>query len=112
MKLRTAAGGVVAGVGAVAVANAVLSRRAPPLEPALSGEQHTYRWRGIDVRYAEEIRQLLRNDANALLKEELDRRGGAAALAEAVADRETDPYAVADEIFEPLRDCVEARREE
>ncbi|ELZ27287.1 lao/ao transporter ATPase [Halogeometricum pallidum JCM 14848] len=63
-------------------------------------------------RYAEEIRQLLRNDANALLKEELDRRGGAEALAEAVADRETDPYAVADEVFEPLRECVEARRGE
>ncbi|MDS0293471.1 alpha/beta fold hydrolase [Halogeometricum luteum] len=53
MKLKTVVGGVVAGVGAVAAANAVLSRRAPPLEPALSGEQHTYRWRGIDVRYAE-----------------------------------------------------------
>ncbi|MDS0293472.1 methylmalonyl Co-A mutase-associated GTPase MeaB [Halogeometricum luteum] len=62
-------------------------------------------------RYAEEIRQLLRNDANALLKEELDRRGGAESLAEAVAARETDPYAVADEVFEPLRDCVESKRE-
>ncbi|MDS0298144.1 methylmalonyl Co-A mutase-associated GTPase MeaB [Halogeometricum sp. S1BR25-6] len=70
------------------------------------------RERKARTRYAEEIRQLLRNDANALLKEELDRHGGAEALAEAVAARETDPYAVADEVFEPLRECVEARRGE
>jgi LAO/AO transport system kinase len=64
------------------------------------------------ARYAEEIRQLLRNDANALLQEELDRRGGVEALAAAVANREKDPYAVADEVIEPLRDCVESRRED
>ena len=53
MKLRNAVGGVVAGAGLLAATNAALSRRAPPLEPALSGDQRTYRWRGIDVRYAE-----------------------------------------------------------
>jgi pimeloyl-ACP methyl ester carboxylesterase len=53
MKLRNVVGGVVAGAGLLAAANAALSRRAPPLEPALSGDQRTYRWRGIDVRYAE-----------------------------------------------------------
>lgn len=28
-------------------------REAPPLPPALVGEQRTFRWRGVDVRYAE-----------------------------------------------------------
>ncbi|SFR41048.1 LAO/AO transport system kinase [Halogeometricum rufum] len=64
------------------------------------------------TRYAEEIRQLLRNDANALLQEELARRGGVESLAEDVANRETDPYAVATEVFEPLRDCVESKRDD
>ncbi|WP_129114930.1 methylmalonyl Co-A mutase-associated GTPase MeaB [Halegenticoccus tardaugens] len=59
------------------------------------------------TRHAEEIRQLLRADAAAVLERELDRRGGIDALAEAVSERETDPYAVADEIVEPLRECVE-----
>ena len=62
------------------------------------------------TRYAEEIRQLLRNDANALVEAELDRRGGVEAFAESVAARETDPYSVADEVMGPLRDCVEGRR--
>jgi LAO/AO transport system kinase len=64
------------------------------------------------ARYAEEIRQLLRADVNGLLEEELRRRGGATALAQRVLDRETDPYAVADELVGPLRECVEANREE
>ena len=58
------------------------------------------------ARYAEEIRQLLRNDANALVEAELDRRGGVEAFAERVAARETDPYSVADEVLGPIRDCV------
>ncbi|RDI71143.1 methylmalonyl Co-A mutase-associated GTPase MeaB [Halopelagius longus] len=64
------------------------------------------------TRYAEEIRQLLRSDANALVEEELRRRGGAEAFAERVADRETDPYAVAEDVLRPIRDCVEARRDD
>ncbi|MFB6160746.1 MAG: methylmalonyl Co-A mutase-associated GTPase MeaB [Haloferacaceae archaeon] len=62
-------------------------------------------------RYADEIRQLLRGDAGRLLEEELDRRGGVDALAEAVLDRETDPYTVVDEVLGPLADCVRERRE-
>ncbi|SFF95041.1 Pimeloyl-ACP methyl ester carboxylesterase [Halopelagius inordinatus] len=53
MKFRNAVGAVAAGVGIVAVANRVLSRRTPSLEPALSGTQRTFRWRGIDVHYTE-----------------------------------------------------------
>ncbi|MFC6826310.1 methylmalonyl Co-A mutase-associated GTPase MeaB [Halopelagius fulvigenes] len=64
------------------------------------------------TRYAEEIRQLLRSDANAIVEEELRRRGGAAAFAERVADRETDPYAVAEDVLRPIRECVEARRDD
>jgi pimeloyl-ACP methyl ester carboxylesterase len=55
MKLRSAVGTLAAGVGvvgAVAAANAALARRTPPLEPALAGSQETFRWRGMDVRYA------------------------------------------------------------
>jgi LAO/AO transport system kinase len=60
-------------------------------------------------RYAAEIRTLLREDLNALLAEEIDRRGGLDSYVEAVVDRERDPYGVSDEIVEPIRDCVEGR---
>jgi len=58
-------------------------------------------------RYAEEIRRLLRNDAAALAREELDRRGGIGAYVDAVQARETDPYAVADEVLERLGERAE-----
>jgi LAO/AO transport system kinase len=64
------------------------------------------------TRSADEIRRLLRSDANALVEEELRRRGGAEAFATRVAARETDPYAVAEDVLRPLRDCVEARRDD
>ncbi|MBB6645802.1 alpha/beta fold hydrolase [Halobellus ruber] len=53
MNVRSVAGGLAAGVGAAAFANAVLRRRAPPLEPALDGTRRTFAWNDIDVRYAE-----------------------------------------------------------
>lgn len=53
MKFRNAVGAVAVGAGIVAAANRVLSRRTPPLEPALSGNQRTFRWRGLDVHYTE-----------------------------------------------------------
>jgi len=62
-------------------------------------------------RYAAEIRRLLRADVAALVDEELDRRGGLDALAERVAARETDHYAVADRIVGPLADCLRERRD-
>jgi LAO/AO transport system kinase len=63
------------------------------------------------TRYAEEIRTLLREDLGDLLAEEIERRGGLDRYVEQVRDRETDPYAVADEVLEPLIDCVERQRE-
>ena len=62
-------------------------------------------------RHAEEIRTLLREDVHALLSEEIEARGGLDDLAASVADRETDPYTVADEVLEPIADCVRERRE-
>ncbi|KTG09784.1 LAO/AO transport system ATPase [Haloprofundus marisrubri] len=59
------------------------------------------------TRYAEEIRTLLREDTGALLEGEIDRRGGMESFVDAVVARETDPYTVADELVEPLRDCLE-----
>lgn len=53
MKLRTLAGATVGAVGAAAVSNRVLDRRAGELEPPLTGDQGTYRWRGFDVAYTE-----------------------------------------------------------
>ena len=53
MNRRSVAGGLVAGVGAAAFANAALRRQAPPLDPALDGAQRTFEWRDIDVQYAE-----------------------------------------------------------
>ncbi|WP_336022075.1 methylmalonyl Co-A mutase-associated GTPase MeaB [Halobellus salinisoli] len=62
-------------------------------------------------RIAAEIRQLVRSDANELLAAEIDRRGGVEALARRVRDRETDPYTVADEVVDPLRECLASIRE-
>ena len=53
MNLRSVAGGLLAGLGGTALGNAALRRRAPPLEPALDGEQRHIGWNGIDVQYAE-----------------------------------------------------------
>ncbi|WP_144901734.1 alpha/beta fold hydrolase [Halobellus captivus] len=53
MRLRSLAAGVALGIGATAVANAVLRRNAAELEPPLDGTQNTVEWNGIDVRYAE-----------------------------------------------------------
>jgi len=58
-------------------------------------------------RYAEEIRTLLRNDASALVEDEIERRGGMDDLVSRVVERETDPYTVADDVLEPLRDCLD-----
>ena len=59
-------------------------------------------------RYAEEIRTLVRSDIGALATEEIERRGGIDALADAVRRRETDPYSVAAEIVAPIADCMAA----
>ncbi|MFB6178085.1 MAG: methylmalonyl Co-A mutase-associated GTPase MeaB, partial [Halobaculum sp.] len=58
------------------------------------------------TRAAEEIRQLLRADTAELLEELLADRGGVESLAAAVVDRETDPYAVTEELMGPLEDCL------
>jgi LAO/AO transport system kinase len=63
-------------------------------------------------RYAAEIRRLLRNDVAALVDDELARRGGVDELAAAVDRHETDPYAIADELLAPIRDCVADHRDE
>lgn len=63
------------------------------------------------MRYAEEIRQLLREDTAELLEAELDRRGGVESYAASVYDRETDPYTVADELIQPLVDCLDDERD-
>ncbi|MFH5798152.1 methylmalonyl Co-A mutase-associated GTPase MeaB [Haladaptatus sp. CMAA 1911] len=58
------------------------------------------------TRYAEEIRALLREDANRLVASEIESRGGIEELVEAVFERETDPYSVADEVISPIEDCL------
>lgn len=58
------------------------------------------------TRYAEEVRTLLREDAGRLLEGEIERRGGIEELVDRIAARETDPYTVADEILEPLEECL------
>jgi len=50
-KLRTAV--AVAGLGVAGVANRALASAGGDLEPAVLGEQRTYRWRGMDVAYTE-----------------------------------------------------------
>ncbi len=58
------------------------------------------------TRYAEEIRALLRADANRLVASEIQSHGGIAKLVEAVYERETDPYSVADEVITPIETCI------
>lgn len=53
MKLRHLASATAAAVGLAAVGNRTLASSSGSLSPALSGRQHTYRWRGLDVSYAE-----------------------------------------------------------
>ena len=57
-------------------------------------------------RYAEEIRTLLREDVHDLLEGELERAGGIDDLADAVRRGETDPYAIADELLDPVERCI------
>mgnify|MGYP000055993202 CR=1 FL=1 len=63
-------------------------------------------------RYAAEIRTLLREDANALLAEELAATGGIDGYVDDVLTRESDPYTVTEEILEPLRECLAAQRQQ
>ncbi|WP_324661930.1 methylmalonyl Co-A mutase-associated GTPase MeaB [Haloarcula sediminis] len=58
-------------------------------------------------RFAAEIRTLLREDANGLLADELERQGGLDAHVDAVMARESDPYTVVDEVLSPLRECLD-----
>ena len=72
-------------------------------------EESGERERRARVRYAEEVRTLLREDTNRLLEREIERRGGLDALVDRIVDRETDPYSVADDLIAPLEECVEDR---
>ncbi|MFB6069709.1 MAG: methylmalonyl Co-A mutase-associated GTPase MeaB [Halanaeroarchaeum sp.] len=58
-------------------------------------------------RFASEIRTLLRDDASAIVERELERRGGMEHFVDAVAAKETDPYAIAAEVVDPIADCVD-----
>ncbi|MBX0285588.1 methylmalonyl Co-A mutase-associated GTPase MeaB [Halomicroarcula sp. F28] len=60
-------------------------------------------------RFAAEIRTLLREDANGLLADELERQGGLDVQVDAVLARETDPYTVVDDVLAPLRECLSDR---
>jgi LAO/AO transport system kinase len=63
-------------------------------------------------RYATEIRRLVRADVDDLLEAELRGRGGTDELARGVLEGETDPYAVAQSVVEPLRECLEERADD
>lgn len=53
MRARNLVLPAVGAVGAAAVGNRLLSRRAEPLGPPLGHETGTFRWRGLDVSYTE-----------------------------------------------------------
>ncbi len=63
------------------------------------------------MRYAEEIRTLLQEDVRGLLEQEIDRQGGLDAYVGRVRSKEIDPYAVSDELLEPIAECLEQREE-
>jgi pimeloyl-ACP methyl ester carboxylesterase len=52
-RLAKTVGAGVAAVGGLAGVNRALAARADPLDPPLSGDHRTYRWRGMDVAYTE-----------------------------------------------------------
>ncbi|NIB98868.1 methylmalonyl Co-A mutase-associated GTPase MeaB [Halobacterium sp. R2-5] len=62
-------------------------------------------------RHAEELRNLLREDASELIEDELDARGGVDQLVERIDAGETTPYDVADDVVGPLADCLDERRD-
>ncbi|MFC6732267.1 alpha/beta fold hydrolase [Haladaptatus sp. DYSN1] len=53
MKRRLLAGASALALASPVIANTYLARQAEDLEPALSGTQHTFHWRGFDVAYTE-----------------------------------------------------------
>jgi LAO/AO transport system kinase len=63
-------------------------------------------------RYREEIRTLLREDINELLAAEIESRGGLDQFVDRVCAGETDPYTVADELLEPVTDCMSESADE
>jgi LAO/AO transport system kinase len=58
------------------------------------------------TRYAEELRNLLREDASELLEDELEARGGIDELVARIDDGETTPYEVADDVVAPVREAL------
>ena len=58
------------------------------------------------TRYAEELRNLLREDASELLEAELEARGGIDELVARIDAGETTPYEVADDVVAPVRDAL------
>jgi pimeloyl-ACP methyl ester carboxylesterase len=53
MDIRKTLAAIGGTMGATAVGNALLSRRAGDLPPSLPGTERVYRWRGMDVAYTE-----------------------------------------------------------
>jgi LAO/AO transport system kinase len=60
----------------------------------------------VRSRYAEELWTLVRDDLGDLVAAEFERRGGLDAAVEEVVERKTDPYTLADEVVDPIADCV------
>ena len=63
------------------------------------------------TRHAEELRNLLREDASQLLEAELEARGGIEELVERIDEGDTTPYELADDIVDPLADCLDQQRD-
>ncbi|MFB6117675.1 methylmalonyl Co-A mutase-associated GTPase MeaB [Halosegnis sp.] len=58
-------------------------------------------------RYTEEIRRLLREEAASLVESEVAARGGLEAYVDRVLAKETDPYAVVEEVTAPIEECLD-----
>jgi len=58
------------------------------------------------TRYAEELRNLLREDASELLEAEIEARGGIDELVARIDAGETTPYELADDIVSPVEDAL------
>ena len=90
MRARTVAAGLIGGVGTLAAVNRALAKKSSTLDPALSGVQHTYRWRGFDVAYAEAGDP---TDPDLLLVHGMNAAGSSREFSE-IFDRLADEYHV------------------
>ncbi|MFB6131320.1 MAG: alpha/beta fold hydrolase [Salinigranum sp.] len=92
MTLRRVLGAAAAGIGILTASNRVLATRAGELQPPLSGDRRTLRWRGMDVSYVEDGDP---DDPDLLLLHGMSAAGSAGSYREVFSELARDYHVVA-----------------